>query len=179
MGICKSIINKKEEKKRYNIINQPYNNVQQNNKPNYQEKTNNTNEFIQYNNISQGQIYNEQYNPYEFNPAPVYNIQNPQLNQFNDKNNNNLQYQKTNNDNNSNNIDLNQYVDIEKKKFTTEVNKNNDYPLENENQRLEEIEDDGSIKDLKEPIKYYDLIVYCNSFKRLFDKNGWYYKYSQ
>ena len=63
--------------------------------------------------------------------------------------------------------------------MTNEVNKNNDYPLENENQRLEEIEDDGSIKDLKEPIKYYDLIVYCNSFKRLFDKNYWYYKYSQ
>ena len=169
MGVCKSIINKKEDEKRYNdIINQD-DNVQQNNNPNYQENINNT----------QGQIYNEQYNPYEFNAAPVYNIQNPQFNQFNDKNNNNLQHQKTNNDNNSNNIDLNQFVDIEKKKLTTEVNKNNDYPSENENQRLEEIEDDGSIKDLKEPIKYYDLIVYCNSFKRLFDKNGWYYKYSQ
>ena len=48
-----------------------------------------------------------------------------------------------------------------------------------DNQRLEEIEDDGSINNLKEPIQYYDLIVYCNSFERLFDKNGWYYKYSQ
>ena len=182
MGVCKSIINKKEDKKRYNdIMNPSYNNVQQNYNPNYQEKINNANKPIQYNN-PQGQIYNGQYNPYEFNPAPVYNIQNPQFNQFNqfnDKNNNNLQHQKTNNDNNSNNIDLNQFVDIEKKKLTTEVNKNNDYPSENENQRLEDIEDDGSIKDLKEPIKYYDLIVYCNSFKRLFDKNGWYYKYSQ
>ena len=78
---------------------------------------NNTNKPIQYNNIPQGQIYNGQYNPYEY-PAPVYNIQNPQFNQFNqfnDKNNNNLQHQKTNNDNNSNNIDFNQFVDIEKK----------------------------------------------------------------
>ena len=118
MGVCKSIINKKEDKQRYNdIMNPSYNNVQQNYNPNYQEKINNTNKPIQYNN-PQGQIYNGQYNPYEFNPAPVYNIQNPQFNQFNqfnDKNNNNLQYQKTNNDNNSNNIDLNQFVDIEKK----------------------------------------------------------------
>ena len=75
MGVCKSIINKKEDKKRYNdIMNPPYNNVQQNYNPNYQEKINNTNKPIQYNNIPQGQIYNGQYNPYEFNPVPVYNI---------------------------------------------------------------------------------------------------------
>ena len=49
---------------------------------------------------------------------------------------------------------------------------------DNKKKKKTKINDDGSIKNLKEPIENYDLIIYCNSFKSLFQKNGWYYKYS-
>ena len=54
----------------------------------------------------------------------------------------------------------------------------NNYEDDSEIKRTE-IEDDGTVKNLKDPIENYDFIIYCNSFKRLFQKNGWYYKYSE
>ena len=83
------------------------------------------------------------------------------------------------NDNSNNNIDINELKDINnEEEEKAEVNPLNNYPDFDDTVINKEIEDDGTVKGLKENIQYYDLIVYCNSFKRLFNKIGWYYKYS-
>ena len=60
----------------------------------------------------------------------------------------------------------------------------NQNPIPNENNPTSpdldiEISDDGSIKNLKDELTLYDLIIYCNSLENIKNGEGWYYKISK
>ena len=125
------------------------------------------------------EINQEQNNNIQNNQSIKKNKQKVQLNEKVENGNENPNMNMQNkNDNSNNNIDINELKDINnEEEEKAEVNPLNNYPVFDDVIN-KEIEDDGTVKGLKENIQYYDLIVYCNSFKRLFNKIGWYYKYS-